>query len=114
MNILEYIHKDAKEAPKTIGYKLKNNLATIEDEDEACKDPKWAYLFALNVKGADIEKCQEVACKNPECAYKFAYHIVFLLGIYPMKRIRHLIHSIFFDEEPDAKMYQNQIQDLQV
>ncbi|MFA5759153.1 MAG: hypothetical protein WC942_07355, partial [Clostridia bacterium] len=63
--MISRIKQDAKTIPKTIGYRLDNNLATLSDEEEACKNPKWAYMFAHDIHGADIEKCQEVACKNP-------------------------------------------------
>lgn len=43
--------------------------------NDALKYPHSAYMFALKIKGADIQKCQEVACKLPEYAYKFAKYI---------------------------------------
>jgi len=45
---------------------------TRELEEIACKHPKWAYYFAINVQGANIEYCQEHACKNSLYAYCFA------------------------------------------
>jgi hypothetical protein len=33
-------------------------------QEAACKNPEWAYLFAKYVTGADIEKCKEAACKD--------------------------------------------------
>ena len=82
--------------------KYKNNLLTIEDQEEgltrsdwsycfalkkipgsdfkalqakACEDPYWAFLFAKYIPGADIKYCQEHACRNPELAYYFARDI---------------------------------------
>ena len=75
MNILEYIHEDAKTVPKTIGYKINHNLATLEDEDEACKDPGYAYLFARYIKGANIEKCRESSSKDPYWKERFERNI---------------------------------------
>ena len=66
---------DANNIPKTIGYKITKGLLTIADEEEACKDSKWAYYFAKTVPGADIEKCQESACKDPYYAYCFAKEV---------------------------------------
>ena len=60
---------------KTIGYKLYTGIATLANEAEACTKPKWAYYFAKNIPGVDIEKCQEVACKDPVYAYMFARDI---------------------------------------
>ncbi|MFA5760083.1 MAG: hypothetical protein WC942_12140 [Clostridia bacterium] len=73
--MLSKIREDAVIVPKTFGYKLDKGLATLADEEEACKDPKWAYWFALNISGANIEKCQEAACKDSYCAYMFARNI---------------------------------------
>ncbi|MFA5758728.1 MAG: hypothetical protein WC942_05135 [Clostridia bacterium] len=75
VNILNNILSDAKNVPHTISYKLKNNLLILNDEEEACKKPKWAYLFALDVPGANIGKCQEAVCKDPYYAYCFAFDI---------------------------------------
>jgi hypothetical protein len=61
--------------PKTVGYKLVNRLATLSDEEEACTKPEWAYMFARDIPGANIEKCQESACKDLEYAYMFALSI---------------------------------------
>ena len=72
MKILE---KSAEEMGQTVGYKLNNGLATIADEEEACKKPKWAYYFALYVKGADIKRCEEAACKEAGWAYCFALDV---------------------------------------
>ena len=73
--MLSKVREDAKTALKTFGYKLNKGLLTIVDEDEACTKPKWAYYFARNIPGADIEKCQEAACKDPHYAYPFAGNI---------------------------------------
>ena len=73
--MLSEIMKDAESLPSTFLYKIKNGLLTLADEDEACTNPKWAYWFARNVKGANIEKCQEVACKEPGWAYWFAQNV---------------------------------------
>jgi len=66
---------DANNIPKIIGYKITKGLLTIADEEEACKDSKWAYYFAKTVPGADIGKCCEAACKNPWWAHNFALNI---------------------------------------
>jgi hypothetical protein len=42
---------DSAIVPKTVGYKLQKRLATLADEEEACKKPQWAYLFARDVPG---------------------------------------------------------------
>jgi len=73
--MLDKIKKNAEEAKQTFGYRLSNGLLTIADEEEACKDPYWAYRFALHIERANIEKCQEAACKDPEYAYTFAYYV---------------------------------------
>ena len=73
--MLSRIREDAKTAPKTFGYKLDKGLATLADEEEACTKPYWAYWFALNIPGANIEKCQEAACKEPCWAYCFVMYI---------------------------------------
>ena len=75
MTILQHIKADAKKVPKTFGYRLNNNLATIEDQEEALTKPEWAFYFAYDVSGADIRKCEEVACKDPHWAYMFALNI---------------------------------------
>ncbi|MFA5759089.1 MAG: hypothetical protein WC942_07030, partial [Clostridia bacterium] len=67
--MLSKIRKDAARVPKTFKYKLSNRLVTLIDEEEACTKPEWAYWFALNIPGANIEKCQEAACKEPKYAY---------------------------------------------
>jgi len=66
---------DAKTAPKSFGYKLRNNLLTLEDQKEALTDPYWAYIFAKHIPGADIEACQKAVIKDPEWAYEFAKDI---------------------------------------
>jgi len=73
--MLEALIRDEKTAPKSFGYKLRNNLLTLEDQEEALTSPKWAYYFARNVKGADIKVCQEQAVKSPRLAYRFAKDI---------------------------------------
>ncbi|MFA5759145.1 MAG: hypothetical protein WC942_07315 [Clostridia bacterium] len=69
--MLSKILKDSVGIPKTIGYKITKGLATLSDEEEACTNPEWAYLFAKYIPGANIVKCQEAACKDPEYAYLF-------------------------------------------
>jgi len=44
-------------------WKALDSRYTRELEEIACKDPEYAYFFARNVSGADIEYCQE---KDPE------------------------------------------------
>ena len=73
--MIKILKKSAEEIEQTLGYRVKNGLATIADEEEAYKKPRWAYLFAYYIKGANIEKCEEIACKEPEWAYKFARDI---------------------------------------
>jgi hypothetical protein len=53
-------------------YKAYKSGYTKELEEIACKNSFCAYLFARDVKGANIEYCQEKACKNPWHAYRFA------------------------------------------
>ena len=82
--------------------KYKNNLLTIEDQEEAltrfewsyyfakakipgsdikalqakaCEDPHYAFCFARDISGADIKYCQQHACKDPYYAYLFAKNI---------------------------------------
>ena len=66
---------DTEGVPKTLGYKIIKGLITLADEEEVCTKPKWAYRFALVVRGANIEKCQEGACKDSGYAYCFARDI---------------------------------------
>ena len=73
--MLSRIRIDAKTAPKTIEYKITKGLLTIEDEEEACKNPYWAYYFARFIPGANIGKCCEGACKDSYYAYCFAKNI---------------------------------------
>jgi hypothetical protein len=64
---------DAKNVPNTIGYKLEKGLGTLKDESEACMKPRWAYMFARDIPGADIKKCQEAVHKDfycKKCGYK--------------------------------------------
>ena len=70
--MMKILKRSAEEMGQTVGYKLNNGLATLADEEEACKKPEWAYRFARDIEGANIEKCQEEACKEPEWAYIFA------------------------------------------
>jgi hypothetical protein len=70
--MLSRILGDAEGVPKTIGYKFRKGLITLADEEEACTNPRWAYRFALEVHGANIEKCEDSACKDPCFAYLFA------------------------------------------
>jgi len=53
-------------------YKARESGYTRELEILACKNPLWAYYFACDVPGANIEYCQEWACKEPRWAYEFA------------------------------------------
>jgi len=69
------IRENAEEVEQTVGYKLNNGLARLEDEEEACTRAKWAYLFAREIEGANIERCEEAACKDPWGAYAFAKDI---------------------------------------
>ena len=73
--MLSKIREDAVIVPKTFGYKLDKGLATLSDEEEACTKPEYAYGFAKDVPGANIEKCQEAACRDPLYAYLFAMNI---------------------------------------
>jgi hypothetical protein len=52
--------------------KINKGLATLEDQDEACKYPEAAVLFALKVPYADLDKCEESACQDPKSALLFA------------------------------------------
>ena len=76
MTILQYIKADAQKIPKTFGYKLRRNILTIKDQEEALINPYWAYMFVRCVSDADIRKCEDAACKDPRCAYLFAQDIV--------------------------------------
>jgi len=73
--MLSNIIKDSAGIPKTVGYKFYKKLLTLSDEEEACMKPKWAYYFARDIPGANIEKCQESSCQEPEYAYYFAKFI---------------------------------------
>jgi len=73
--MLEALIRDEKTAPKSFGYKLRNNLLTLEDQEEALTSPKWAYYFARYITGANIEVCQKAAVKDPYWAYRFAKYI---------------------------------------
>ncbi|MFA5759097.1 MAG: hypothetical protein WC942_07070 [Clostridia bacterium] len=73
--MISKIIKDAKDQPKTIVYKLIRGLLTLADEEEVCTKPQWAYWFAMDIPGANVEKCQEGACKRPYWAYMFARYI---------------------------------------
>jgi hypothetical protein len=64
-----------KEAEKAYN-KAFNSGHTEELQEIACKDPYYAYCFAMVVKGADIWYCQEAACKEPYWAYCFAKYVV--------------------------------------
>jgi hypothetical protein len=58
--------------PHEAYYKALESGYTKKLEEIACKNSYYAYCFAFNVPGANIEYCQEHACKNPNCAYWFA------------------------------------------
>jgi hypothetical protein len=75
VNMISNIIANYKTVPKTISYKLRHKIAVLEDEDEACKSSEYAYYFARDIPGADIEKCCEAACKEPKYAYLFAKYI---------------------------------------
>ena len=60
---MKILKRSAEEVGQTLGYRVMNGLATIADEEEACKEPIWAYWFARAVKGANIDKCRK-ACKG--------------------------------------------------
>jgi len=53
-------------------YKARESGYTRELEEIACKYPGYAYYFACDVYGANIEYCQKWACKHPWYAYWFA------------------------------------------
>jgi len=55
--------------------KARDSGYTRELEEIACKEPAYAYYFALDVKGANIEYCQEKACKHSYWAYNFAHNV---------------------------------------
>jgi len=74
-NMLSKIKQDAKNITKTFCYKINNKLLTLEDDEEACKKPELAKLFAKYIPGGKKVKCQEAACKDPEYAYWFARYI---------------------------------------
>jgi len=73
--MLEFMIQHAKTTPKSFGYRLNNGLVTLENQEEALTSPKWAYEFARNVTGADIEVCQGGAIKDPGWAYNFARYV---------------------------------------
>ena len=54
MIILEIITNDSENVPKTFGYKISNELLTLEDQEEALTKPEWAYYFARDIPGANI------------------------------------------------------------
>lgn len=68
-----------KDAVRAMSFTAKTNYKalTIEDQEEALTNPKFAIEFARLVSGADIKKCQEVVLrsKNPYYAYLFAVYI---------------------------------------
>jgi len=37
--------------------------------------PLYSFIYAAEIKGANIKKCQEIACKDPFCALMFAKEI---------------------------------------
>jgi len=61
--------------PEEAYYKAYDSGYTKKLEEIACKDPWYAYMFAEDVTGADIEYCQEHACKDPYYAYYFARYV---------------------------------------
>jgi len=48
---------------------------TKELQLKACELAYVAYLFARNVKGADVECCQIRACVDPWLAFEFAMNV---------------------------------------
>ncbi|MFA5760106.1 MAG: hypothetical protein WC942_12255 [Clostridia bacterium] len=50
-------------------------MLTLADEEEVCKNPRYAYIFALTIPSANVEKCQEAACNHPCYAHMFARDI---------------------------------------
>lgn len=68
-----------KDAIRAMSFTAKKDykLLTIEDQEEALTNPKFAVDFARLVPGADIKKCQDVVLcsKNSYYAYAFAVYI---------------------------------------
>jgi len=66
--VLEFLIQHAKTYPKPFRYRLINDLVNLEDQEEALTNPEWAYRFARDVKGANIEVCQEVVINSSRLA----------------------------------------------
>jgi len=62
-------------SPHEAYYKASISGYTRELEEIACKYPRYAYLFARDIPGANIKYCQEHACKKPKYACWFADNI---------------------------------------
>src|SRR5690606_2819501 len=74
--MLNKLIKDSKTVSQTFKYKFNKNLLTIEDQQEALTDPRWAYFFAsANIPGSDIKALQAKACEEPYYAFLFAKYI---------------------------------------
>ena len=74
--MLNRLLEDSETIPQTFKYKFDNNLLTIEDQQEALTDPRWAYCFAsANIPGSDIKALQAKACEEPYYAFLFAKYI---------------------------------------
>lgn len=43
--------------------------------DQACKDAKTAWLFAMHVDKQARTNTRKGACMNPYCAFEYAYHL---------------------------------------
>jgi hypothetical protein len=77
MKLLEKIKEDARKVPKTVGWKVNNGKATLEDESEviASGNPEIAYKFARSVPGANIRKVEDIIVQSPYWSYIFARYI---------------------------------------
>ena len=77
MTLLEKLIEDARKVPKTIGWKVNNGKATLEDESEviASANPKLAYRFARDVPEANIRRLEDIVVQSPEWSYEFAQFV---------------------------------------
>jgi len=77
MTLLERIIEDARKVPKTLGWKVLNGKATLEDESEviASGDPRLAYMFAMKVPEANIGRLEDGVVQDPEYSYWFARYV---------------------------------------
>jgi hypothetical protein len=94
MTLLERIIEDARKVPKTLGWKVLNGKATLEDEEEvlASGNAEIAYCFALDVVGANISRLEDVVVQDPEYSYWFAKYV-------PGANIRRLEDIVVQDPE---------------